>query len=86
MYRVILTADAVKFFERSNESLRRRFDRCFAQLNIDPHKHNNIKRLKGEFSDYFRYRIGDWRVVYRIDEQAGIVAVVRIAHRRDVYE
>lgn len=43
------------------------------------------KKLKG-YKDQWRIRIGDWRVVYIIDETVKLVSVVRIAHRREVYE
>ncbi len=41
--------------------------------------HNNIKRLSGKFAGHLRYRIGDWRVIYRIDDQANRVLVLAIA-------
>ncbi len=43
------------------------------------------KKLKG-YKDQWRIRIGDWRVVYLIDETVKLVSIVRIAHRREVYE
>lgn len=43
------------------------------------------KKLKG-YRDQWRIRIGDWRVVYLIDDTLKLVSIVRIAHRRDVYE
>jgi mRNA interferase RelE/StbE len=43
------------------------------------------KKLKG-YKDHWRIRVGDWRVVYIIDDAAKIVSVTRIAHRREVYE
>lgn len=43
------------------------------------------KKLKG-YKDQWRIRIGDWRVVYLIDETVRLVSIVRIAHRREVYE
>jgi mRNA interferase RelE/StbE len=85
-YDLILAADAGRFFERADPTLQRRLDRCFALLRSEPRKHNNIKRLKGEFSHLLRYRIGDWRIVYRIEDAARRVVIVNIAHRRDVYE
>ena len=45
-----------------------------------------LKRLSGELKGRFRYRIGDWRVVYRVEEEDQRVIVLLIAHRRDVYE
>jgi mRNA interferase RelE/StbE len=43
------------------------------------------KKLKGH-KDHWRIRVGDWRVVYMIDDAAKLVHVTRIAHRREVYE
>jgi len=43
------------------------------------------KKLKG-YKDQWRVRIGEWRVVYMIDDTAKLVSVTRIAHRREVYE
>jgi mRNA interferase RelE/StbE len=71
---------ARRFFERADAPLQRKLDRCFDQLR------RNIKRLKGEFAAYRRYRVGDWRVIYRIEEARRRVIVLDIAHRRDVYE
>ena len=42
------------------------------------------KKLKG-YKDQWRVRVGDWRVVYVIDDTAKLVTVTRIAHRREVY-
>ena len=43
------------------------------------------KKLKG-YKDQWRVRVGDWRVVYIIDDAAKVVSVTRIAHRSQVYE
>jgi len=43
------------------------------------------KKLKG-YKDQWRIRIGDWRVLYIIDDGANLVSITRIAHRREVYE
>ena len=43
------------------------------------------KKLKG-YKDLWRIRVGDWRVVYIIDDAVRVVSVTRIAHRREVYE
>ncbi len=43
------------------------------------------KKLKG-FKDHWRVRVGDWRVVYIIEDAARLVSITRIAHRREVYE
>jgi mRNA interferase RelE/StbE len=43
------------------------------------------KKLKG-YKDQWRIRVGDWRVVYIVDDSAKRVSVTRVAHRREVYD
>jgi mRNA interferase RelE/StbE len=43
------------------------------------------KKQKG-YKDQWRVRVGDWRVVYIIDDAAKLISITRIAHRREVYE
>ena len=47
---------------------------------------NNVKRLAGDWAGYFRYRVGDWRVIYRIEDDQSLVYAAVIAHRREVYD
>jgi mRNA interferase RelE/StbE len=39
--------------------------------------------LKGEFQGLFKYRVGDYRIIYA--KSASVVLVLRIAHRKEVY-
>lgn len=47
--------------------------------------HRVGKPLRGELTGIYSARRGTYRVLYRINEQAHEVVVVRIDHRRDVY-
>jgi mRNA interferase RelE/StbE len=42
------------------------------------------KKLKGE--DAYRIRVGDYRVIYEIDDGKIIVIVVSVGHRKDIYK
>ncbi|MBI1976042.1 MAG: type II toxin-antitoxin system RelE/ParE family toxin [Candidatus Omnitrophica bacterium] len=44
------------------------------------------KPLKGEFRGYWRYRWGDYRVIYKISEKEILILILRISHRKDVYD
>lgn len=44
------------------------------------------KELKGDFLGYWRYRWGDYRVVYKISDKEVLILVLRIAHRKEVYD
>ena len=86
MFDVVLSPEAQAFFAAADRPLARKLARCFTQLEQNPRQHNNIKRLSGKFAGLLRYRIGDWRVIFRIDAAANRVLVLSIAHRREVYE
>ena len=42
--------------------------------------------LRGrEWSECFRYRIGDYRIIYRLDQLTTRLVVLKVGHRREVY-
>ena len=86
MFEVFFSPPVLRILDRADPPLRKKLDRCFEKLRRDPIHHNNIKRLTGEFAGLYRFRVGDWRVVYRINEQARTIVVIDIGHRRDIYE
>ncbi|SEH49697.1 type II toxin-antitoxin system RelE family toxin [Magnetospirillum fulvum] len=46
---------------------------------------NNVKHLTG--SPFFRLRVGDYRVIFSLDDDiATVMTVIRVRHRRDVYD
>jgi mRNA interferase RelE/StbE len=52
---------------------------------LDPHAvNNNVKKLTGRPG--YRLRVGDWRVIYELDDGLRILAVERIAPRGEVYQ
>lgn len=58
----------------------------YPMLKRNPYFGPNIKRLKGNFSDYYRYRIGDYRLFYKIEDEKIMIFIVDIKHRKDAYE
>jgi mRNA interferase RelE/StbE len=45
---------------------------------------NNVKKLTGIES--YRLRVSDWRVVYTLKHEILTVIVIRVGHRREIYE
>jgi len=85
MYELLLTHRAKQFYEKADSVLVRKFDRCFERLQENPYNYPNIKPLKGLLSGHFRYRLGDWRVIYRVIEQKKQVIILLIVHRKNAY-
>ncbi len=45
---------------------------------------NNVKRLQGE--DNYRLRVGNYRVIYYINDDIITINIIRINHRKDIYQ
>lgn len=43
------------------------------------------EQLTGNLSEFWRFRIGDFRVVWKLNDDVVTILVLRIAHRREVY-
>ncbi|HSC78633.1 MAG TPA: type II toxin-antitoxin system RelE/ParE family toxin [Candidatus Acidoferrales bacterium] len=83
------TPYAVRVKNRAERELnrlpRKEIDRIInrlQQLALDPRPHG-CEKLSGV--ELYRIRQGDYRVLYTIDDDAQLVEVVKIGHRREVY-
>ncbi len=83
-YSLEIKPSAQKELDALDDALFIRIDRKILALADHP-RPAGCKKLRG-FKDQWRVRIGDWRVVYIIDEEAKFVRITRVAHRREVYE
>jgi mRNA interferase RelE/StbE len=58
----------------------------YPQLKSNPYFGTNIKKLKGEFEGYYRYRVGSYRLFYLIENEKVIVVIVDLKHRQNAYK
>ena len=79
-FEVLLMPQALKFYKACPEELANRLNKCFEDLENNPFWGPNIKVLKGEKRRY-RYRVGDYRVIYNIDKENNKVVVTLVASR-----
>ena len=83
-YSLEIKQSAQKELDALDDSVFRRIDRKILALADNP-RPPGCKKLRG-YKDQWRVRVGDWRVVYLIDDEAKLVTITRVAHRREVYE
>ncbi|MDC6138773.1 type II toxin-antitoxin system RelE/ParE family toxin [[Ruminococcus] gnavus] len=80
-YQIVLEKPAQKFLKRLNRTDKERVLRAIYKLP----EGENIKRLKGH-QDLLRLRVGDYRVIYTVNNGKLVVCVVDIGNRGDVYK
>jgi mRNA interferase RelE/StbE len=78
-----IKASAQKELDALDEGLFARIDRRITSLAGNP-RPAGCKKLMG-YKDLWRIRVGDYRVVYAIDDGRAVATIVRVAHRREVY-
>jgi mRNA interferase RelE/StbE len=81
-YRIVIRRQAEKEFERLGHEERKRVAQKLLLLEKEPFPSGAIA-LQGRQG--YRIRIGDYRVLYEVDEAAKVVTVTAVGHRRDVY-
>ncbi len=85
MYVIETTRDASRALRKMPSNVAALIGSKIETLAADPFApNNNVKKLKG--SDDYRLRVGDWRVVYTLQNDKLIITIVRIAPRGDIYE
>ena len=83
-YAIQIKHSAQKELDDLEDALFDRIDRKLLGLAAFP-RPTGCKKLRG-YKDLWRIRIGEYRVIYRIDDTARTVMITHVAHRRDVYE
>ena len=85
MYKIEFTVDALKALAGMPANTARLIRAKIDLLAAGPMApNNNVKRLKG--SANFRLRVGDWRVVYTLQNDRLVIVIVKIASRGSVYD
>jgi mRNA interferase RelE/StbE len=83
MATVLLTAEADEQAERLPKVIRARVLKLVERLGKWPDV-SGVRALSGDLAGWFRLRTGDYRLRFRVTEEA--ILVDKIGHRRDFYE
>jgi mRNA interferase RelE/StbE len=84
-YAVSFRRSAEKDLRRLDDALQSRILDAVEGLGSNPRPFG-FRKLQGRRrEDVFRIRVGDYRVVYSVDDEAKVVTVERVRHRREVY-
>ena len=90
-YRVFETQGFIEDLEqdfggRREKILKKLREYVYPQLKINPHFGLNIKKLRDFSPETWRYRIGDYRFFYHVDEDEKIVYMMVAEHRGRSYK
>lgn len=85
-YKVIVTEKAKKQLAKMDKTAANMIFRWISKnLTNTNNPSSHGKRLKGNLQEYWRYRIGDWRLLVTIEDDQLIILVVEVGHRKEIY-
>ena len=84
--RVILSDTAKRQLKKLDKSIRDRILKYMDKVESLENPRARGKGLSGNLSGTWRYRVGDYRVFCKIMDDKLIIEVVKVGHRRDIYD
>jgi mRNA interferase RelE/StbE len=82
MYSIVYSELVVKQLKKLDNALQQRIINSLERCRIRPQAH--VKRLVG--CEYFRLRVGDYRIIMDIQEDKLIIFIVELGHRKNIYK
>ena len=80
-YRLVYTHRAIRDIDALDTSVKQRVGKTLLRYGPDPLKH--AEPLKQSELGSYRFRIGDYRVVFDLDGDQ--IVILRVGHRREIY-
>jgi mRNA interferase RelE/StbE len=85
MWSVSYSAEALRTLTRMDKGIAKRLRAKILALARNPlAANNNVKKLVG--IEGYRLRVGDWRIIYTLRHEVLTVVVIRVGHRREIYQ
>ncbi len=81
-WRIVFARSAEKELAKLSSEMRLRMARAIRALEDEPFP-TSAKRLKAR--EEFRLRVGDYRILYRVEHTSQVLTISAIGHRREVY-
>ncbi len=84
MYQIVFAKQAAKTLRKVPQNVARLIRKKLEDIASDPHaQHNNVTKLRNRSG--YRLRVGDWRVIYEIEDERMVIHVLEVGSRGGVY-
>jgi mRNA interferase RelE/StbE len=82
-YRVELSNHAFRDLKKLDKPVQKRIGQTIDGLEKEP-RLPGCQKMEG-LENAFRVRVGDYRIIYQVNDKVLLVLVIKAGHRRDVY-
>ena len=85
-FAVILTPEAQRDILRLDAAVQTRIVNRIERMGNDAELIRHQSLQGDEWRGCFKYRVGDYRIIYQIERSASKLIILKVSHRREVYE
>jgi len=83
MYKIIFSKKALDFFKKLDKPIQERIGKKIQELSENPRLG---VPLIGNLTGLYKLRVGDYRTIYKIVEGNLVILILKIGHRKNVYD
>ncbi|KHG39735.1 MAG: type II toxin-antitoxin system mRNA interferase toxin, RelE/StbE family [Aphanizomenon flos-aquae KM1D3_PB] len=83
-YSVSFESESITDLDNLNQFVRLRILNKIQWLSVNFEQITPLS-LTGQWSGFYKLRVGDYRVIYELDIEEQLIIIIRIAHRREIY-
>jgi mRNA interferase RelE/StbE len=83
-YQIQFSKGATKQLKKLPADVKERIDTKIQDLAIEP-RPDGVKKLQGDDTSY-RIRVGDYRIIYEIEDDVLLITVIKVGHRNQAYK
>ncbi len=83
MYKIIFENQPLKFFKKLEKEIQIRITKKIEELKTNPHL--GIP-LIGDLAGQWKLRIGDYRLIYKVINNELVILVLKLGHRKNIYD
>lgn len=84
IYTIEFTRNAEKSYRKIPAKFAGKIIDALKNLAMNPYTHSSVKKLEGV--EGYRLRVGDYRVIYTVNDEILVICVIKVGTRGDVYK
>lgn len=85
MYNIVISKNALKDMVHLPVKINIQISKAIDKLSGNP-RPAGCKKLKGEKEYMWRIRVGDYRILYTIEDEVKVLDIRKVGHRKDIYD
>jgi mRNA interferase RelE/StbE len=85
-WKVILKLKAAKAVDKLDNTSQNRIKSFLRRLKVQQNPRHQGKALTGKYKGLWRYRVGDYRLICKIQDNEVTILVLNIGHRKKIYK